>query len=387
LFVGAIAELCDTIEILHFVHPDYFARTDPKSIAAAQRDFWGAAVNIEFVPTNARKRHPLELGLAPLLLKYRWDFSPYIGQTQIAGLKARISSGPDFIFVHRLQLMNSISQVDRKLPPVFFDLDDVEHRVKSRAALMSPSWRKKATNFIQVPAIMAAEARATRLAKRTFVCSEYDRLQLRMLGMGSNVTVVPNAVDIPRRDPALPLDRTILFLGYYEYPPNIEAAERLISRIWPLIRQQVESARLIIAGNLPERVPAYHLRPANVEFTGFVDDLEALYARSRVICCPITNGGGTRVKLIEAAAHAKPIVATAIGAEGLSFENKHEILICNTDSEIAETCSRLLTDDAMCLRLGKNAYHKACSHYEPGSIKRNIAQHFVESLNQAPVSF
>ena len=74
--------------------------------------------------------------------------------------------------------------------------------------------------------------------------------------------------------------------------------------------------------------------------------------RSRVVCCPVANGGGTRLKLIGAAAHAKPIVATPVGAEGLIFENKLEILICDADSRIAQGCIRLLTDDAMALQLG-----------------------------------
>ena len=111
-----------------------------------------------------------------------------------------------------------------------------------------------------------------------------------------------------------------------------------------------------------------------------MQDLEALYERSRAICCPIVNGGGTRVKLIEAAAHAKPIVATSIGAEGLSFESEREILICETDGEIAQACIRLLTDDAASLRLGKSAYDKARSCYAVDNVRKKIACEIAKSL-------
>jgi glycosyltransferase involved in cell wall biosynthesis len=201
-----------------------------------------------------------------------------------------------------------------------------------------------------------------------------------MLGMGSNVVVVPNAVDITKGDHPLSTEKTILFLGHYAYPPNAEAAERLISRIWPLVRQHVGIARLIIAGDSAERIPSYGSGAPNVEFTGLVHDLDALYARVRVVCCPIANGGGTRLKLIEAAAHAKPIVATPVGAEGLIFENNLEILICDADNRIAQGCIRLLTDDAMALQLGGAAYHKACSHYEIGGIRRKIALELASGL-------
>jgi glycosyltransferase involved in cell wall biosynthesis len=58
-----------------------------------------------------------------------------------------------------------------------------------------------------------------------------------------------------------------------------------------------------------------------VEFRGFVDDLSALYAETRIVCCPIVIGSGTRIKLVEAASYARPIVATRIGAEGLDFRD------------------------------------------------------------------
>jgi glycosyltransferase involved in cell wall biosynthesis len=66
---------------------------------------------------------------------------------------------------------------------------------------------------------------------------------------------------------------------------------------------------------------------------------------------PDHNSGGTRLKLIEAAAYTKPIIATPIGAEGLLFENDREILIRESDAQIAAACSRLLSDDAECVKL------------------------------------
>ena len=174
--------------------------------------------------------------------------------------------------------------------------------------------------------------------------------------------------------------RTVLFLGNHRYGPNAEAAERLISRIWPLVLQQDENARLIIAGDCPERIPSYRLRPLNVEFTGLVSDLDGLYQRSRIICCPIITGGGTRLKLIEAAAYAKPMITTPIGAEGLLFENDREILIRDSDAQIAAACSRLLSHDSECLELGSHAYRKAASIYSVDIVKQRIKSELLATL-------
>ena len=80
--------------------------------------------------------------------------------------------------------------------------------------------------------------------------------------------------------------------------------------VWPLIRKACPEARLIIAGNKPERIPSFASHPPGVEFTGFVEDLGQLYQRVGIVCCSILSGGGTRLKILEAAAYGKAIVST-----------------------------------------------------------------------------
>ncbi|MHC5733168.1 MAG: glycosyltransferase family 4 protein, partial [Nostoc sp.] len=88
-------------------------------------------------------------------------------------------------------------------------------------------------------------------------------------------------------------------------PNNVIGANFLIENIWPLIYQQHPEARLIIAGKSPENIRTYSDNIPGVEFTGFVPDINALYDQTRVVCCPILSGGGTRLKIIEAAAYGK----------------------------------------------------------------------------------
>jgi len=279
--------------------------------------------------------------------------------------------------------MIALSQIGKSqnLPPVFFDLDDVEHRYAYRRALNSKSLSRAVYRLSGIPKIMIAERRAIRSTVSTFVCSEVDQSYLASLGIG-NVTVIPNAIVVPKSKRSVYPQHTILFLGLYKYPPNAEAAERLISRIWPLVLQQDETARLIVAGDGPELIPSYRLRPINVEFTGLVADLDALYERSRIICCPMITGGGTRLKLIEAAAHSKPMITTPIGAEGLLFENERDILIRKSDAQIAAACSRLLSHDTECLELGSNAYRKALLLYDVDIVKQRIKSELLATLSR-----
>jgi glycosyltransferase involved in cell wall biosynthesis len=92
------------------------------------------------------------------------------------------------------------------------------------------------------------------------------------------------------------------------------------------------------------------------------------------------NGGGTRIKLIEAAGYAKPMVSTTIGAEGLTFIDGTEIQIRDDNAGIAKACVRLLKDDLLCAQLGEAARRKAKSTYDIPSIRNRIASDIINSL-------
>jgi polysaccharide biosynthesis protein PslH len=61
--------------------------------------------------------------------------------------------------------------------------------------------------------------------------------------------------------------------------------------------------------------------------TGRVADLRSLYAASHVVLAPLRAGGGTRIKVLEAMAHARPVVATPLGADGLAVKDGAHLLL------------------------------------------------------------
>ena len=82
----------------------------------------------------------------------------------------------------------------------------------------------------------------------------------------------------------------VLFVGFFGYEPNRDAADWFIDDIWPRILEQMPEARLRIAGSRHERLQAFGKELRNVELLGFVPDLIAEYARSHVFVCPIRSG-------------------------------------------------------------------------------------------------
>jgi glycosyltransferase involved in cell wall biosynthesis len=297
------------------------------------------------------------------------------GAEQLEAFERCLDDQPDLVFAHRLNTMCPMLLTRRRLPPVFLDLDDVEHKVFLREISQPPQWFSKRLLYLQWPAFIWGERRAIKLTDKTFVCSELDARYLGRRWRLSNIAVVPNSVRMPQAQP-LTTEPVLMYLGGYGYRPNAVAADYLVTRIWPIVRSACPEAKLIIAGPGPEHIACHSQYHRGVVYTGFVEDLDELYRKVRVVCSPIQSGGGTRIKIIEAAAYGKPIVSTRIGAEGLHFLDAQEILLRDEPEQFAEACLQLLRDQALCSRLGESARAKVAELYEREKvvalIKREI---------------
>jgi glycosyltransferase involved in cell wall biosynthesis len=292
---------------------------------------------------------------------------------------------PDLIFAHRLNSLAPLMQLQGELPPIAFDLDDIEHIKFMRQIRQPPTRPQTLLYYLQVPARLRGELRGIRLATRTFVCSELDRRYLADRWHLPNVVTIPNAVFIPQPAPLTP-EPTLMLIGGYYYFPNLNAANFLIEKVWPLVHSARPDAKLIIAGIYPENIRTYDKGVPGVDFTGFVDDLDALYAQSRVVCCPILSGGGTRVKMIEAAAYGKAIVSTRIGAEGLEMVNGRDFLQRDTPQDFAQACLELLEDGDRCQSLGDAARSVALEQYDRTAIIGAIQRQLLTIVDPVQVS-
>jgi len=176
-------------------------------------------------------------------------------------------------------------------------------------------------------------------------------------------------------------------VGYFQFAPNALAADILVRDIWPLVHARVPGARLIIAGRHPEVLKSYPATDPSVTFAGFVDDLAELYARVPVVCCPILDGGGTRIKIIEAAAHARAVVSTPLAAEGLTFRDETDIVLRDSAEGLAAACVRLLQDPSLAVRLGLAARERAGATYEHGAAVARLERLFRSGTSAMPAAF
>lgn len=379
MFIEALKEIA-TLDVLFYTPPGaHYSPSQTKELETRLRDYWQADVSLFLCPmreygdrTHFGKISSFGKGVFSIFEQL--GYYEVSGEKQVGVLDDCLESNPDAVFAHRLSAMCTILRTEKPLPPVFFDFDDIEHIVLSRHIGQQKKLKSKLL-YLLLPALLSGERKAVRLAAQTYVCSEKDRETVARESSRSSVYVIPNSVSIPDYKPPAG-GPTLLFLGS-DYSANLDAVEYLTARIWPLVYGADPDARLLVTGIPPEKLSGSARKTPGVEITGFVKDLDKLYEKSSVVVTPLLVGGGTRYKIIEAAAYGRPVVSTSVGSEGIEFANNKEILVRDDPGDFASACSSLLRDPALCEAIGLRARQKTIGLYDRDSAIRGIREHIA----------
>ncbi|WP_235839902.1 methyltransferase domain-containing protein [Derxia lacustris] len=168
-------------------------------------------------------------------------------------------------------------------------------------------------------------------------------------GRQTCATLPPYAYTDVAPDPAANLAerRDLLFVAGFGHPPNVDAAQWLVSQVMPLVFAEAPGVRLFLVGSNPS--PAVKVLASDrIVVTGFVTD-EALaghYASARAGVAPLRAGAGVKGKVVEAMRFGLPLVTTPTGAQGLAAAEP--ALFIEEDPEaFARRTLDLLRDDAL----------------------------------------
>ena len=104
------------------------------------------------------------------------------------------------------------------------------------------------------------------------------------------------------------------------------------------MRRLRPNARLALAG----AGPTAGLEADGVDILGLVPDLPAVVATARAVIVPIWEGGGTRLKVLEALAAGRTVVSTPLGASGIGFVHERHGLLAETPEGLATALAGVL---------------------------------------------
>jgi glycosyltransferase involved in cell wall biosynthesis len=238
-------------------------------------------------------------------------------------------------------------------PALVLDEHNIEYEVLARMQEGERSPLRRAFNRLELRRFRSFEEAWLRRVDGCVVTSPREARIVRAHAPATPAAIVPNGVDLdrfaPGAEPAEP--RTLVFNGILDYRPNVDAALHLVDEVWPLVRRACPDARLAIVGRGSDADRRRLARPG-VEVLGEVEDVRVPIRRAAVSAVPIRMGGGTRLKVVEGLAMARPMVSTTRGCEGIAVRDGEHLLIADGAEAFAAAVVRLFEDPALGAALG-----------------------------------
>jgi glycosyltransferase involved in cell wall biosynthesis len=333
------------------------------------RPLHGVAVPWEPPPLYARMSSSDELESARAYeqlatgIREPWIVSCYESAALHEEVSRICAAGVDLVVIDHTLMGAYLAQVPAGVPTVL-DLHNVHWRMASRDA------ERGAEDPREAERVGAYERSLIEASDLTLVVSGADAAAAGKLAPAARIEVVPNGVDTEVFAPAAaaPERGYLLFTGLMNYRPNVEAVEWFAGEVLPLLDQGV----LNVVGSTPAPEVAA-LAGERVAVHGEVPDTRPYQWRAEVVVVPLLSGGGTRLKVLEAAACGNAIVSTSIGAEGLDFEPGTDLLVADSAPEFADAVAAVLADGRLRERLGRNA-RRAVERYRWAAIGERLLE-------------
>lgn len=163
--------------------------------------------------------------------------------------------------------------------------------------------------------------------------------------------VVDNGVDVNEfrfEGPAKRDHNRILFLGSLDWRPNIDGICWFLDSVWPLVQKQCPDMTLDIVGRTPPSWFVERIRKtANANLFADVPSVIPCLTVAGLMVVPLRIGGGSRLKILEAAAAGLPVISTSLGAEGLDFDAGVHFISANTANRFADAICATAGDLAL----------------------------------------
>ncbi len=257
---------------------------------------------------------------------------------------------------------------------------NVEHLMWNRIAAKELNPFKKWYLNLQSARLKVFEHKAMRDVDVVMSISREDDDAIKMFCKEANTKIVPAGMDVPDTLPVGNREvNPLFFIGAFDWMPNLQGMEWFFSEIWPALSAKLPILRFQIAGKkMPDSI--FKLKSETVLPVGEVPDSREFILRGGVMVVPIISGSGIRIKIMEAMALGKCIVATSIAAEGLGAKDGEHILIANNIDEFANKISRCLNETGYQQTIAQNAHTFALHNFQNKKIFEKLVDYYHSML-------
>ncbi len=189
---------------------------------------------------------------------------------------------------------------------------------------------------------------------------------------GTRAVVIENGVDLDRFHPEPePPGQRLLFIGSFRHFPNVAAFRFFTERVWPLLRDNFPQMTVtVVAG--PDHLTYWRAfadspePPADprIQLLGFIADVRPLYVETNLVLVPTTVSAGTNVKVLEAMAMQRAVLATPSGCAGLGLLHGHSVWEAEAPAAFAAGIATLINDPERREQIARAAYDHARRNFD-----------------------
>ena len=310
--------------------------------------------NAGIEPITLTRAEEKKSGLGFWLRVFRGLFStrPYVAQKYVtAELKEKLASlvkeaAYDAVVCDFLE-MAWCAPLLRCVPSVLFE-HNVESMIWRRHTQVARNPLKKLYLIYEQRRMANFERWAGAQFDLVLTVSAEDGEMLRESFGVQKFLTIPTGVDIEYFQAIKDSERDnhLVLSGSMDWMPNIDAFWWFYREIYPRVREEIPAVSLAVVGRRPpNEIRAVTAGDNSVEVTGTVPDVRPHVAGGQLFLVPLRVGGGTRIKIYEALAMGKCVVATSIGAEGLPLSDGEHLVLADTAADFAVAIRDLLQDD------------------------------------------
>lgn len=207
--------------------------------------------------------------------------------------------------------------------------------------------------------------------------SEIDREILSAMAPGIPAQVIGIGTRLKRTGeiPAS-IPPTVFHIGAMDWGPNVEGVRWFVSEVWPLVRKQNSELKLRLAG---KAMPGeFEGRGDEAIEVRIVEKASEFMLAEGLMVVPLLSGSGIRVKIIEAMALGKCVIATSIAAEGLGVESGRHLFIADTPLEMAARIRECFERPQLVQEISENALIFASNHFDSKKLSAQLLNFYNE---------
>lgn len=195
--------------------------------------------------------------------------------------------------------------------------------------------------------------------------------------------IIPNIHPIPALTKGEKKRNTLIFVGSFLHPPNVDGMVWFVNDVLPIIMATRPDVRLQIVGYGPTP-EVLALASPHVEVVGYVPETAPYLESAYISVAPLRYGAGVKGKIGEAMAYRLPVVTTNVGIDGFGLTPGHDVLVGDDAQTFAAHVLRVLEDPMLHENLAEAGFQFIQGRFSAEAVQTRVDE-MMAALPSLPI--